>query len=169
MAPRVTGPKTNGSQTEVAAVIGEPTAAAVPQPVDMMIPRNGATIAALFEVLQAAFYDASIEPDGDILTREDYRVWVQAPDTNAIRFLSQFSVKPSGDHADRLEYVNAVNGRLRIPRAALFKGTDQWWLIFDHYVYVDGGLPKSSFVAMLRPFHRSLDGAIKLDTKDVLA
>jgi hypothetical protein len=167
MARSAKGAATNGS-TEVAAVTGESKAAAGGRAVDM-IPKNGATIQALFEVLQAAFYDSSIEADGDILTREDYRVWVQAPDSNVIRFLSQFSLNPAGGHADRLEYVNAVNSQLRLPRACLFEGKGRWWVIFDHYVYVDGGLPKSSFVAMLRRFHRALDGAIKVDANDVLA
>ena len=64
-----------------------------------MITRETLSIARLMEVLTTAYVEASLDTDGDILTKEDYRVYVQVPaGADSIRFLTQFSAATGASH-----------------------------------------------------------------------
>ena len=134
-----------------------------------MITKETLSIARLMEVLKAAYMEASLDSDGDIVTREDYRAYVQVPESaDAMRYLAQFSVNTSASRDGLLEFTNRVNAGLRVPRAYLVDADGRRSIVIDEYVYVDAGLEESSFISSLRRFHRSLRAVVQQDTDNVL-
>ena len=134
-----------------------------------MITKESLSIASLMEVLKTAYVEASLDPDGDILSKEDYRVYVQVPaGADSIRFLTQFASSAGASRDGLLEYANRVNAQLRVPRAYLIDAEGRRSIVIDEYVYVDAGLAEASFISALRRFHRSLRSAVDQDTDNVL-
>jgi hypothetical protein len=135
-----------------------------------MITQEGLSTESLLEILKTAFVEASLDPDNDIVTKEDFHVYVQVPSgANAIRFMSQFTANPSADAPAVLVYVNRVNQNLRLPRAYSIDGPERRAVVFDQYVYIDAGIAESSFVSALRRFHRSIRSAVDQDTENALS
>jgi Putative bacterial sensory transduction regulator len=140
-----------------------------------MITKDTLSIATLLDVLKAAFVEASVDGDGDIVTREDYRAYIQVPSgAECIRFLAQFSSTETATRDGLLSYANRVNAALRVPRAYLVEGADipttgKRAMVIDEYVYVDAGLEEASFISSLRRFHRALRSVVEQDSDNVMA
>jgi hypothetical protein len=133
---------------------------------DEMITTEGLSIATIQQLLNDAYFEVSLDQDGDIVVKDQYRSWVQVPPSaDCVRFMSQFGAKPEAADVAKIAFANRVNQQLRVPRAYL---NQHGGFTFDHYVYVEGGLPKRNLVQVLRRFMRSLQMALDLDELDVV-
>ena len=134
-------------------------------PAELIYPEN-VTKEGLRDLFIAAYMDASLDEDGDVLIKESYRSYlVPNSDASWIRLYSPFKGNEAASMEDKLAYVNKVNADLVIVRAYV---TDKGGFIFEEYLPVEGGTTKRAIVLATRRFHRMLESAIRADEKSVL-
>lgn len=134
-------------------------------PADLVYPEN-VTKEGLRDLFVAAYMDASIDEDGDVLVKESYRSYlVPSQDAAWIRLYSPFKGNESATLEDKVTYANKINADLIIVRAYV---TDKGGFIFEEYLPVEGGITKRAIVLAVRRFHRMLESAIRADEKNVL-
>ena len=123
----------------------------------------------ILELLQAAYMDASLDTDGDVVIKSTYRHWA-FPGDRDIRLMSQFTVRPDKSLFEQLEYVNRVNDLRKLPRLTLHVRADNTQaIIMDWYLPATCPVAKRELVAAIRRFTESVDDAVGLDTGDVIA
>jgi hypothetical protein len=134
-------------------------------PADLLYPEN-VTKEGLKDLFVAAYMDASLDEDGDVLIKESYRSYlIPSQDAVWIRLYSPFKGNESATMEDKLAYANKVNRDLIIVRAYV---NDNGGFIFEEYLPVEGGITKRAVVLATRRFHRMLESAIRADEKNVL-
>jgi hypothetical protein len=134
-------------------------------PAELLYPEN-ITKEGLRDLFVAAYMDASIDEDGDVLVKESYRSYlVPSQDAAWIRLYSPFKGNEATALEDKLAYANKVNADLIIVRAYV---TEKGGFIFEEYLPVEGGITKRALVLAVRRFHRMLESAIRADEKNVL-
>jgi hypothetical protein len=134
-------------------------------PAELVYPET-VTKEALRDLFVAAYMDASLDEDGDVMVREGYRSYlIPSQDGAWIRIYSPFKGLDTASLEDKLAYVNKVNSDLIIVRAYV---TDKGGFIFEEYLPVEGGITKRALVLAVRRFHRMLESAIRADEKNVL-
>ena len=134
-------------------------------PAELLYPEN-ITKEGLKDLFVAAYMDASLDEDGDVLIKEAYRAYlIPSQDAVWIRVYSPFKGSETATLEDKLAYVNKVNADLIIVRAYV---TDKGGFIFEEYLPVEGGITKRAIVLAVRRFNRMLESAIRADEKNVL-
>jgi hypothetical protein len=134
-------------------------------PADLLYPEN-VTKEGLKDLFVAAYMDASLDEDGDVLIKEQYRSYlIPSSDAAWIRLYSPFKGNTEATQEDKLAYANKVNKDLIIVRAYV---NDNGGFIFEEYLPVEGGITKRALVFAVRRFHRMLETAIRNDEKNVL-
>jgi hypothetical protein len=134
-------------------------------PAELLYPEN-VTKEGLKDLFVAAYMDASLDEDGDVLIKEQYRSYlIPSSDAAWIRLYSPFKGNPEATNDDKLAYANKVNKDLIIVRAYV---NDNGGFIFEEYLPVEGGITKRALVFAVRRFHRMLETAIRSDEKNVL-
>ncbi len=134
-------------------------------PAELLYPEN-VTKEGLKDLFLAAYMDASLDEDGDVLLKENYRSYlIPSQDAAWIRVYSPFKGNEAVTLEDKLAYANKVNADLIIVRVYV---TDKGGFIFEEYLPVEGGITKRAIVLAVRRFHRMLDSAIRADDKNVL-
>lgn len=132
---------------------------------DLLYP-DGVTKEGLKDLFLAAYMDASLDDDGDVMVKEQYRTYlIPASDNAWIRLYSPFKTNEAAAPEDKLAYVNKVNADLIIVRAYV---TEKGGFIFEEYLPVEGGITKRALVLAVRRFHRMLEAAVRADVKNVL-
>jgi hypothetical protein len=134
-------------------------------PAELLYPEN-VTKEGLKDLFIAAYMDATLDEDGDVLIKEAYRSYlVPSSDAAWIRLYSPFKANEQATMEDKLAYANKVNADLVIVRAYV---NANGGFIFEEYLPVEGGITKRALVLATRRFHRMLDSAIRADEKNVL-
>lgn len=134
-------------------------------PADLLYPEN-ITKEGLRDLFVAAYMDASLDEDGDVLVKERYRSYlVPASDAAWIRLYSPFKSSEAVSMEDKLAYANKINADMIVVRTYV---TDKGGFIFEEYLPVEGGITKRALVLATRRFHRMLESAVRADEKNVL-
>jgi hypothetical protein len=134
-------------------------------PAELIYPEN-ITKEGLRDLFVQAYMDASLDEDGDVLVKEQYRSYlVPSSDAAWIRLYSPFKANEQAAQEDKLAYVNKINADLIIVRAYV---NQNGGFIFEEYLPVEGGITKRALVLATRRFHRMLESAIRADDKNVL-
>ena len=103
----------------------------------------------LKSVFDAAFMDPTVDGDGDILIKDDVKVYVRLGDKkDRIRFICQFGFTEDSSPLARLQCVNLINTEYIMARAHVTDTT----LIFNYDLLVSGGLSKKALVMALKRF-----------------
>jgi len=132
---------------------------------DLVYPEN-VTKEGLRDLFVAAYMDATLDEDGDVLVKESYRSYlVPSQDAAWIRLYSPFKGSESATLEDKLAYCNKINADMIIVRTYV---TDKGGFIFEEYLPVEGGITKRAIVLAVRRFHRMLESAIRADDKNVM-
>jgi hypothetical protein len=133
-------------------------------PAELLYPES-ITKEALRDLFVAAYMDASLDEDGDVLVKESYRSYlVPASDSTWIRLYSPFK----GSEAtmeDKIAWANRINRDMIIVRTYV---NENGGFIFEEYLGVEGGITKRALVLATRRFHRMLESAVRADDKNVL-
>ena len=117
-------------------------------------------------LLDAAYLNVSLDEDGDVMVKDNFRFWVMPADNGRwIRLFAQFKGNPEASLGAKLEYVNAVNRDLHVVRAYL---RDTGGFTFDQYVQVEGGITRRAIVFAVRGFDNLLKSALDVDTGNVV-
>ncbi len=133
--------------------------------VDMIYPED-VNVQELKRIFDAAFIAAEIDSDGDLVLKGRWRTFVEFPDSGRfIRFFSMFRAKDEHDMAPRIAYANRVNVKFNFIRVY----SREWGMIFDTYVWVDGGVSKKGLVTAYNFFASLLDDSLAMGAEDVLA
>jgi hypothetical protein len=134
-------------------------------PAELLYPEN-ITKEGLRDLFVAAYMDASLDEDGDVLVKESYRSYlVPGQDAAWIRLYSPFKGNESATLADKLAWANRINAELIVVRTYV---TDKGGFVFEEYLPVEGGITKRALVLATRRFHRMLESAVRSDDKNVL-
>ena len=134
-------------------------------PAELLYPEN-ITKEGLRDLFVAAYMDASLDEDGDVLVKEQYRSYlVPSNDAAWIRLYSPFKSNPSATLEDKLAWANKINADLIVVRTYV---AESGGFIFEEYLPVEGGITKRALVLATRRFHRMLESAIRSDDKNVL-
>jgi hypothetical protein len=134
-------------------------------PAELVYPEN-VTKEALRDLFVAAYMDASLDEDGDVLIKESYRSYlVPSNDAAWIRLYSPFKGNETATLEDKLAYCNKINNDMIIVRTYV---TEKGGFVFEEYLPVEGGITKRAIVLATRRFHRMLESAIRADDKNVL-
>lgn len=130
----------------------KPKPAAKGEPMsDNMITAENLSVEMLKEIFEAAFMDATIDEDGDLLVKEACKVFVR-PDLerkNSIRFFTLFGFNDSASKMDRFECANKINNEYLMVTAC---ATDNCGLIFRYDLAIEGGIPKKGLVLAFKRF-----------------
>ncbi len=134
-------------------------------PAELLYPEN-ITKEGLRDLFVAAYMDATLDEDGDVLVKEQYRSYlVPASDAAWIRLYSPFKSNEAATMEDKLAYANKINADMIVVRTYV---TDKGGFIFEEYLPVEGGITKRALVLATRRFHRMLESAVRADEKNVL-
>ena len=104
----------------------------------------------LKSVFDAAFMDATLDEDGEIVVKEavNVRVRVNMEQKDRIRFLSVFGFKDDSSPLARLECVNRINSEYILICASVQEDL----LLFRYDLWVQGGIEKKALVMALKRF-----------------
>jgi hypothetical protein len=134
-------------------------------PAELLYPEN-ITKEGLRDLFVAAYMDAALDEDGDVVVKESYRSYLMpSQDAAWIRLYSPFKASEAATMEDKLAYVNKVNNDLVIVRAYV---TSSGGFVFEEYLPVEGGITKRAIVFAVRRFHRMLESAVRADEGNVL-
>ncbi|GAB2940726.1 hypothetical protein GCM10027280_31560 [Micromonospora polyrhachis] len=124
------------------------------------------TTEGLRRIFDSAYLETSLDDDGDLVVRDNYRVLVLPRENGErIRLMSMFGVDPDSALEDRLQLANKINDVMVLVRASV---TERGSFCFDCDITVTGGLPIRTFMATFRRFLRCMEEALTLDEDDVL-
>jgi hypothetical protein len=134
---------------------------------DELIYPEGISGDALKAIFGEAFMDASLDTDGDLIVKDNYRCYLR-PDSDGrlISVYAIFGANESAAAADKLAYVNRVNDQVKLIRASV---SDNGKFFFDYYLSIEGGVSKRSIVLAVRRFFSCLASALREDTTNVVA
>jgi hypothetical protein len=116
-------------------------------------------------VLSAAYLDASMDGDGDVLYRGAFRMYLIKPTVGYVRFISLWTLDQDRPLADRIAFANRFNDIFKLVRATIGKDGD---LELDYFFPVLGGLSGRALVETLRRFESIVADMGKIDSDHVL-
>ncbi len=100
-------------------------------------------------VFDAAFMDASIDSDGDVLVKNAVRVFVRVPEKkDRLRMFCLFGFKSNSSLAAQLQCVNMINAEYIMVCASAQNGK----LIFRYDLLIGSGITKKTLVMALKRF-----------------
>ena len=101
-------------------------------------------------VFDAAFMDATLDDDGQVIVQDAISVRVRANNEqkDRIRFIGVFGFKEDSTFLSRLECVNKINNEYIMIRATVHEQL----LIFDYDFWIVGGITKKALVTGLKRF-----------------
>lgn len=131
---------------------------------DLLTEQN-TTAAELKSLFDAAFFDTSLDAEGDLLIRDSFRHFVILKQ-NRIQFLTVFEVSENATQSERLEYANRMNYEYVMVRVYLSaKGS----MIFDCDMCLAGGLTRLNVVQTFRRYTSIVKDMLRDDKDGVLA
>jgi putative sensory transduction regulator len=118
-------------------------------------------------IFAAALMETSIDTAGELQVREALQCLVLPSNSkDRIRLLALFGFEPQVSHQQRLEFVNQVNSEFILIRATV--GAQDDTLMFDHYLWVQGGITKQALVLATQRFLSICGGAVQEFGKDLV-
>jgi hypothetical protein len=134
---------------------------------DEFIYPEGISAEALKALFEEAYMEASIDTDGDLIVKDNYRCYLR-PDADGrlISIYAIFGAAPDAAQADKLAYINRVNDQVKLIRASVSANGK---FFFDYYLSVEGGVSKRSVVLTVRRFFSCLGSALREDSGNVVA
>ena len=134
---------------------------------DEFIYPEGISIDALKTLFQEAYMDVSVDTDGDLVVKDNYRCYLRPdPDGRLISIYAIFGSNTEALQPDKLAYINLVNDQVKLIRASVSANGK---FFFDYYLSVEGGISKRSIVMAVRRFFSCLGSALREDTGNVVA
>lgn len=134
-----------------------------------LISKDELTAAKLLEIYQHAFFNASLDPDGDLmLTMEGLHIFPSVdPQRDLFRTRMAFGLKPNATRQQVLKLCNRINDGLIFIRACC-PAAAQSQLLLDHYTDTAAGVTGLEVIDETRRFRSVLNGVSRLDTDDIL-
>lgn len=134
---------------------------------DEFIYPEGINADALKTLFQEAYMDVSVDTDGDLIVKDNYRCYLRPdPDGRLISIYAIFGSSAEALQPDKLAYINRVNDQVKLIRASVSANGK---FFFDYYLSVEGGISKRSIVMAVRRFFSCLGSALREDTDNVVA
>jgi hypothetical protein len=134
---------------------------------DELIYPEGISGDALKAIFGEAFMDASLDTDGDLIVKDNYRCYLRPdPDGRLISIYAIFGAADNAAEADKLAYINRVNDQVKLIRASV---SSNGKFFYDYYLSVEGGISKRAIVMAVRRFFSCLGSALREDTENVVA
>jgi Putative bacterial sensory transduction regulator len=134
---------------------------------DEFIYPEGINTDALKKLFEEAYMEVSIDSDGDLIVRDNYRCYLRPdPDGRLISIYAIFGADDKAVEADKLAYINRVNDQVKLIRASV---SSNGKFFYDYYLSVEGGISKRAVVMAVRRFFSCLGSALREDTGNVVA
>ena len=134
---------------------------------DEFIYPEGISVDALKTLFQEAYMDVSVDTDGDLVVKDNYRCYLRPdPDGRLISIYAIFGANAEALQPDKLAYINLVNDQVKLIRASVSANGK---FFFDYYLSVEGGISKRSVVMAVRRFFSCLGSALREDSENVVA
>ena len=116
---------------------------------DDLITSDNVSAELVKSVFDAAFMEASIDSDGDVLVKDAVRVFVRVPEKkDRLRMFCLFGFKSNSSQLAQLQCVNLINAEYLIVSASVQNGK----LIFRYDLLLGGGLTKKALVMAVKRF-----------------
>ena len=117
----------------------------------MMITKDDHSTETLKGIFDAAFFDCTLDKDGDLVVTSDYRIIVKS-NPMLVQFVAVFAAKKGASRLTLLESINTMNLDLSVPRAyALTDGFDHA-LVLDYTLTIGEGVTPKTLVEAFRFF-----------------
>ncbi len=124
-----------------------------------LITKDNYSTEALLAIFEAAFFNCSIDKDGDLLVCSEYRVMVKGNGL-FVQLITIFTAQKGASRLALLEAINKMNMDLSVPRAyALTDGFDHA-LVLDYNVTIGDGLSPRSLIESFRFYETCVRRAI---------
>jgi hypothetical protein len=134
---------------------------------DELIYPEEITTDALKALFEEAFMEVSLDTDGDLIVKDNYRCYLRPDqDGRLISIYAIFGASETAAEAHKLAYVNRVNDQVKLIRASVSANGK---FFYDYYLSVEGGVTKRSIVLAVRRFFSCLNSALREDSDNVVA
>lgn len=136
-----------------------------------LIPESAVTVGKLQETFEQAFYNCSIDDDGDLLIMGVERpVYIRiAKSASLLSYLDLLRFVESATLALRLSLVNRINFSLMMARF-VFDEDDPDYLVADYQLPIEGGVLPYQVVSATRSFSSIVSAALRsFDKDDIIA
>src|SRR5215204_2315159 len=132
---------------------------------DMLTPEN-VSIETLRGILDAAYMDTNVTPEGELTVKERFtnRFW-WPENRSRVQIFCSIRCNEKATVDAKLRYVNKVNDKLPSLRAVLMEAGH---FTMDIVIPVQGGIAKKAFVLAFRSFLSQVNDAMAMDADDVL-
>ncbi len=137
-----------------------------------LISQQELTATKLLELYQRAYFNASLDPDGEVrLVVDGITMFAIAePQRALLRMRIGLSVKPNATRQQVLELCNRVNDGLIFIRACLPAViAPRLGLILDHFIDTTAGVTALEVIDETRRVRAVLNSVPPLDTDDIIA
>lgn len=120
----------------------------------------------LLSLFDAAFMEASLDDDGDVVVRDECMcIVVPSKEKKKIRLLTIFRFSPSTTEVQQLAAVNEINKGYVIVKATVGKGGR---LFLEYDLALDGGVTRKAVVLLVKRFCSIPRAAIGEYAKDLV-
>ncbi len=116
-----------------------------------MISSDNVTKELLKSLFDAAFMEAKIDGDGDLMVKDAVNCWVYPSDNKQyISLVARFGFKDSASALERLQCVNAINYNYYLIRAMV--NQENSVLRLDYDIFIGSGISKKHFIQLVKKF-----------------
>lgn len=131
---------------------------------EQLITSDEVSIELLKKLFEDAYFETSIDKDGDLMIKGRYRCYVELPDSRRfIRFYAIFKPSDQASHSALINYANRINMELIVLRMYATEKS----IGFDQYVWLEGGVTKKNVVMAFKIFNDLVQDAINRDKEDL--
>lgn len=127
-----------------------------------LIEENEVTTDILVDLFEQAFYETSVDSDGDVLVNVDtYKVFVILDqDRKLLKYMALHAVKESASPESKLALVNKLNDEYIFCRFSIH-GQNSNQLIADYFLSYEKGVTGYQIIRSLRLFGRLVPASIR--------
>jgi len=136
-----------------------------------LISKDELTSAKLLDVYKRAYFDASLDSDGEVRLSIDGLLMfaVTDPDRGLLRFRLGFSVKSDATRQQLLELCNRINDQLIFIRASFPVSMEpRLGVLLDYYLDTTSGVTGHEIINGTRRFRAVVSGLPPLDTDHIV-
>lgn len=136
-----------------------------------LISKDDLTAARVLEIYQHAYFDASLDPDGEIkIVLDGIKMYAIAePQRGLLRLRVGVGIRPGVTRQQALEFCNRVNDKLIFIRACVPAAAPQLVVIFDHFLDTTVGVTGLEIIDETRRVRTVMNSLPALDTDKVLS
>lgn len=130
-----------------------------------LITRDNVSIDFLRQLFDEAYYETSIDTDGDLIVMGTIKHYLRVPDSKRyVRIFSVFRLNEDVDPITRNCYANRVNLELNVVRAYVNDSI----FGFDFYVWLEGGVTRKNLILSFKTFSEFVREALHKDKDNVI-